>query len=735
MISFSAGCGSAAPESASMVAHFKQTAIARPTPKGELRSRTATQFAYYKMLSTERTRNDGEASYTGRVYIDYRLVESPEVVETRDFYIRYAEVDAPAGGSHGTFEAAPGDQVRVWLQAPEASRHIAYVDPLDFALAYAQGYPSLGGQDWDISQPRQLLCPKLGSGSKPTTESYNFNGPNYGLVAAGPWVTIPPLPSATPSPSTAPSVGDDANSASTSGSSTVGSSADTGTGTGGSAGTDSGTGGDSGTTDGGQETNGTAIGTGVGGSSGTGTGTGGSGTTTGESGSFPSGDGPSLHVIQVETLDPRAGGRTLAALGASEDIDPSRDLDIFGLLRLLKVHDLGTSQTYWSVLVNGVSTSRSDSSLTLTLQSQTSQRAVSVELAHQGGSFYAASFDANALQLINENLPGTGYTATDPVGRGVIASRFMLLFGNLAQSVATIFPSPRTSLGRYMPYDSFAAGTVPSTRPKNDEALASLPNVITWGFEVLRLSVEPSRNPGLTQSLEAIVKVKHQAKVVSLNGHGGTDAKIMLDLGGPWPPPEYILDPRSLTPSQMAKTKTLVFNSCNVLGLNDYNGEHYLPSVPLAERLSPGKLWHGATGRNTVLLGYNFPNRGMESHFVLPNFAAELARLSSLQVDESKVQQLAWMSANLKANQASPSTLVLALTACAWDSDSYYYISYSPSLSSRAPSTASPEGEPPPPTSREVYGIYRVPLVGSDNQSTKAASPPTGGGVELVKIP
>lgn len=154
------------------------------------------------MLSTDSTRNDGNAYYTGRVYIDYELVESPGTIETRDFYVRFAEVDVLVGGSHVTFEAAPGDRVRVWLQAPQASQGVAYVDPLDFALAYGQGYPPLGGQDWDISQPRQLLCPKLGSGSKPTDGSqYQYNGPNYQVVAEGPWVTIPALPGASPSPS------------------------------------------------------------------------------------------------------------------------------------------------------------------------------------------------------------------------------------------------------------------------------------------------------------------------------------------------------------------------------------------------------------------------------------------------------------------------------------------------------------------------------------------------------
>jgi hypothetical protein len=120
-----------------------------------------------------------------------------------------------------------------------------------------------------------------------------------------------------------------------------------------------------------------------------------------------------------------------------------------------------------------------------------------------------------------------------------------------------------------------------------------------------------------------------------------------------------------------------MLTSCSVLDAYDYNNmqvnwiraPHRLsPEDPVSIRTNPGKSWWDATrdGSGTILLGYNFPIKRVYATLAVQAYFDTLSQFAS--VPAAKRQQYAWLRANARVGGTG-------LYACAWDADSYYYIS------------------------------------------------------------
>ncbi|MEW6284113.1 MAG: hypothetical protein AB1758_36200, partial [Candidatus Eremiobacterota bacterium] len=237
-----------------------------------------------------------------------------------------------------------------------------------------------------------------------------------------------------------------------------------------------------------------------------------------------------------------------------------------------------------------------------------------------------------------------------------------------------------------------------------EEAVNTLDNLRTFGFEPVDVRLERIGNPGLaTADMVATVKVAHPPDVLILNQHGDHDGRLVLNQDfiaeetkaeRPIPNPEYLSPGLGFTTPDSLRTLMLV--SCDALDLHDYNNIYALISIPpdnppktfpplhadtdrLAARLDyGGELWFRATGNGrTVLLGYNGPAPAVVMAEVLKEYGRELSRLSAAlpAAERNRVEQYAWLSANLHVARIDPpGNRPLCMYTCAWDADYYYYI-------------------------------------------------------------
>ncbi len=252
--------------------------------------------------------------------------------------------------------------------------------------------------------------------------------------------------------------------------------------------------------------------------------------------------------------------------------------------------------------------------------------------------------------------------------------------------------------------------------------------------------------------LKAVVKVRNPANHALVVVHGGmrtlTPSRASLEFLTPEASGRQALHPEVassagwseqqlgathfLSTADLGSLKTLLLSNCNVLDLYDYNNNEFAAEDPLSRRtaysgttLAPGQLWWRGTGRGrTILLGYNFPVVGGAAGNAVQTYLAELDRLASL-VPPDKLQQLAWISANL--TEARKPGAESALNACAWDADSYYYIAYFPPLGRENPEL---RREP-----RRILGVFRIPLVDGDNQVIQPNKRLQKPGGEEISIP
>ncbi|MEW6284276.1 MAG: hypothetical protein AB1758_37020 [Candidatus Eremiobacterota bacterium] len=341
----------------------------------------------------------------------------------------------------------------------------------------------------------------------------------------------------------------------------------------------------------------------------------------------------------------------------------------------------------------------------------------------------------------------TTYSAVDVISPlGVFALGFFNSMSGLPAAPGpfpTGLAAPRAPLGKFMSRDFFDQE---GRDAADDEALAGFENLRSFGFEAMKVRLDPSRNSTLLDPLEATVKVRHPAMFALLAAHGGEAPGDTNPSRAVVVVPGKVIDPeRDLTLEDTASLKTLIFSSCNVLDLHDYNSNVFAPDVPLDRRVAypgsasgPGQLWRRITGNgNTILLGYNYPVNAAAARLVAASsrpdgstpsrYAEELVRLSGL-VPPEELQQIAWISANLKvAREGGEGGLTEnALNACAWDRNFYYYIAYAPGRTYRARFD-----EP-----RRVRGVYKIPLDNDgDNREILPTVPPAEPGGVPVTIP
>ncbi len=331
------------------------------------------------------------------------------------------------------------------------------------------------------------------------------------------------------------------------------------------------------------------------------------------------------------------------------------------------------------------------------------------------------------------------------------------------------FPSPVVKLGNVDErfYDDVLAEQRQdaSTHPKNptdkaaprdDQAQNTPANFRCTGFEAVTVTLEASNNPGLLlpagiSKLEAVVKVRHPARVMLVNHHGGHDGNLALTQEArvlfPTIPDDKIEPLRNFRVDDARQIETLLLSACEALDLHDYNNilavaqgppfpapPEHRPEDPIAYRLTyGGDLWLGATealvpnrATRVALLGYNGPAPSHPQALVLAEYASELQRFEAQrttgQLDPLVAQdmrQIAWVTANLRVATgkrlapvtASPQDLQnadLCIHACAYSPDNYYYIAFD--------GTATRDRLKP--NIRKRRGVHRVP-VGAWNTDCK----------------
>lgn len=424
-----------------------------------------------------------------------------------------------------------------------------------------------------------------------------------------------------------------------------------------------------------------------------------------------------------------------AVIGSSEDTDSPKPEGIDRLQKIFHYNRSGQSSS-WTVRARSVVF---DSSVTpvpplkVAVEGTVSNTTLNLELKREGTTnTFSATRNDILSQVVRQNVSGTAYTAADGFSAGInsdgsVADRIFSAIGNLG--VLPVYPTPRMGVGRYN--QGLASG-----RPRDEYVKITTDNLKDFGFEPVRVTVDPAQNPGLqtNQPVKAVVKVRNPAKLVALTLHGDHEGKLSTTSAIR----QTVLSPDVLSSEDVASVKTLILASCNVLDLHDYNNNYVnQPNLdptrtsaqdPVSLRFSPGKLWWSATRRNqTTLLGYSFPVVGAAANAGTLNYFTELNRLNGV-VSSDRLEVYAWLSAHRKIFPQLKNSFPQVLTACAWDSNSYYFISYSHKVVQATEQDIFRE-------KRALVGVYRIPLSSGDNTVTNFQSPPSGGGVELVEIP
>ena len=296
----------------------------------------------------------------------------------------------------------------------------------------------------------------------------------------------------------------------------------------------------------------------------------------------------------------------------------------------------------------------------------------------------------------------------------------------LAGSTTIAYPKARAALGSM--YGDLARITdIQLARPgtslieDSDKVPPSQQSFNQCGFEAVTIRLSGA---GLADTLQAVVKVGHAARVVFLNDHGEhRDGKLFI--GNDTIIPILAAKPIS------AKTDTLALLACSALDLNDYNNffsapfaqngtvgvpgatatDYHASTADISQRKFGGLNWYNTTryasNRNghtgTTLLGYSSYASAITSSNAIRNYQTNLANGG---------EAMAWMKANLTTGNGTNGGQVpfwLALGACAWDTvavngtatDVFYYIPYKvPQLKSLAGVT---------PTPIDGLGVWMIP--------------------------
>lgn len=236
-----------------------------------------------------------------------------------------------------------------------------------------------------------------------------------------------------------------------------------------------------------------------------------------------------------------------------------------------------------------------------------------------------------------------------------------------------------------------------------DEVRTEVDNLISTGFEAVRVRLEPDEdlNPRLQDSLEVVVKVRHPADVMYVTLHGTHIGQLLLtrDAARLFPNvPIVTFNATDLLATDTQSLRALIFAACDVLDLNDYNNVFSLPDPqrnrppehaiddPIAVRrtITGGRGWDRVCGNGrTALVGYNAyaPISGIDP--TLERFREELNRLGNI--------QLAWLAANARVSLTGGNN-VLSLNACAYDQQGYYYIPYDLPQTRYTPDPATAKG-------------------------------------------
>jgi hypothetical protein len=373
------------------------------------------------------------------------------------------------------------------------------------------------------------------------------------------------------------------------------------------------------------------------------------------------------------------------------------------------------------------------STVTVVLKGELSGKSVPGNLTKQEDGSYEGELIINSQLILPKSdlrgNPKTTYVAGDALtDRGVLAiaqmdrmMRAINLSAPLADTFVT-YQKPIAKSGNFLLREHFAK------LPSSTEAIVTAENLKCFGFEEVTVIVDPALNEELKSTVQARIKIRQPAEMACLNLHGEAGQaglKVERGLGLNQAQPEFFRDAGSF-----ATLKTLMLASCEVLDLGDLNNNYGRPQEPFAVRPKPGLRWWNACEGNTALLGYNLAVREGVVLTAFAQYAEQLKLLNDARVEDSEVQQIAWLAANLKGTSSvSP----LKMAACAWSKQYYYYVSTDRPLKTafankdRADIDAIREGRARP---RTGFGIYRVAIDANGPKLPVRVVPgdrPTGG--------
>ena len=207
------------------------------------------------------------------------------------------------------------------------------------------------------------------------------------------------------------------------------------------------------------------------------------------------------------------------------------------------------------------------------------------------------------------------------------------------------FESILSSAG-WISHGSFQADE-PEDMPKSERSLFIGDFVRSGGYEKLVFSVN---------DLKSTCLIKNQAYVFYYSGHGWGDGCIYLDDKTCFYP-DVEIGIGDWSDGMVAA----IFSSCSVLDIRNLNNHNF--TLLGKVRLSPGKYWAAAAGKDVALLGYNWstfegkPPNAFDTRVIrsfLPRFLAGAPPVDS------------WFNANFSQNEG--------VSVCAIYKDTYYYV-------------------------------------------------------------
>lgn len=382
----------------------------------------------------------------------------------------------------------------------------------------------------------------------------------------------------------------------------------------------------------------------------------------------------------IPKLEIKEGRQTLAT---SKD-DPT-DLSEAGVSRLGRIQELRT----WEIRLSGLKVDgQPPSAIMVSIDSSGSKDDIELRHIESGvqGEVYQTYVTSTDPILLKQPDQSYVYNEIDgiqdkPLGLMEVDENDLSSFSTAIENISLALKLPNYPYAAQpkrlgiLEYLTRAEPDNSSRSIAPGRAIGDRQNFPKFGFEDVTFFFEDANSQfiNLTTELKATVKTQNKAAFVYTLVHGSPNGGLQLpQIGsdGTWTRTEFL--PSSLQDDDVTGLRTLILDSCAALATNDYNNQIVDSAKPLSERPKGGLSWREHTrvaGQGPVLLGYNTTIWRRTAQKSRNNYFPELSRLKREGVDDSLVQQYAWLSANRKNGDQGH-------FACALDNDFYYYMSY-----------------------------------------------------------